>query len=66
MGRFPVYVRDAPANAATARPTSTASRAPAVSRLHRPSRLSMLFSALWEAIGPRKGRSPLTSGFSPT
>src|SRR6267143_566609 len=29
--------------------------------LRRPSILSMLFSALREAVGPRKGRSPLTS-----
>src|ERR1700722_10973062 len=33
----------------------------ASSYLRGPSILSMLFSALWEAVGPRRGRSPLTS-----
>jgi hypothetical protein len=36
------------------------------SYLRRPSILSMLFSALWEAVGPRRGRSPLTSSFDST
>ena len=39
---------------------------PVDSCLRRPSILSMLFSALREAVGPRKGRSPLTICFSPT
>ena len=37
---------------------------PVGSCLRRPWILSMLFSALREAVGPRKGRSPLTSRFS--
>src|SRR6266446_6629023 len=37
---------------------------PVGSCLRRPWILSMLFSALREAFGPRKGRSPLTSRFS--
>jgi hypothetical protein len=34
--------------------------------LRGPSILSILFAASWEAVGPRKGRSPLTGNFSAT